>query len=186
MRLILLIAALGIVTLSGFSAPAGTWEKQGPNVRVMRHQDNSKTVFRRTPGSQSLVKKNVGVDGKVRYSTHYRMDKHGNPRSCKIYNASKLTLFYVTYGYDRFTGRLVGERMFDPNLKDPKTGKDSLVMVMYYKYDAQGKQQPPVRYVFQKGQTIEEYLGGQKSSYEENPFEEERKLANPNAKPLGK
>ena len=36
------------------------WEKEGPNVRIKRHQDGSRTVFRRSPNDRTLVKRTWG------------------------------------------------------------------------------------------------------------------------------
>ena len=155
--------------------PSG-WEAQGPNVRVMKHYDGSRTMYRRTPGKKILVKKKVDPAGKIQIITHYYMDDHGNPRSCKIYNAKNTLLFKVSYAYEISTGRLVGERMFHANKKDPKTGQPLIASETRYTYDAQGNRSKPVTFTFVKGKTAEEVFGGnarkQQSTFPERAFEE--------------
>jgi hypothetical protein len=56
----------------------------GPNVRVMRHDDGSRTLFTRTPDNRSLTKKKFNANGVLVMMTNYRMDSNSNPVSCKI------------------------------------------------------------------------------------------------------
>lgn len=163
----------------------GTWEAQGPNARVMRHQDGSRTVYRRTPGDKILVKKNVGINGKVRLVTKYFMDNYGNPRSCKIYDSSDTLIYKVAYAYEISTGRLMAERMFHAEKKDPKSGNPILVSETRYTYDAQGNRSKPITYTFIKGKTAEEVFGNRNSTFPEKAFEDQKALANPNSKKVG-
>ncbi len=169
------LAYLFIISLLfGQGALAQEWEASGPHSRVMRHQDGSKTVYRRTPGQKRLVKKNIGIDGKVRTVTYYYMDDHGNPRSCKIYDSSDHLLFKVMYAYEISTGRLMAERMFHADKVDPKSGQPLLASETRYTYDAQGTRSQPITYSFQAGETAEEVFGWGQATFPEKTFEDQK------------
>lgn len=148
------------------------WEEDGPNVRIKRHQDGSRTVFRRSPDDRTLVKRTFGPNGAEKMIVVYVVDAQGNPRSCKIWDGRKTLLYKVAYGYSKTSGRLEAERMFDARAKriDAKTGRETPIRVMYYNYDAQGKATAPEVYTFQKGLTAEEVFGNQGTFPRDNPF----------------
>jgi len=151
---------------------AQDWEVLGPNSRVMKHRDGSKTYYRRTAGQKVLVKKNVSADGKVRLVTHYYMDDLGNPRSCKIYNGSNKLLYKVSYGYQISTGRLMKERMFFADKKDPKTGKSLVASETRYTYDSQGNRSKPMVFTFVEGRSAET-LFGRKTTLPDKVFKDQ-------------
>lgn len=167
---------LSLILLPALAQLPGGWEAKGPNARMMRHQDGSSTVYRRTPGQKTLVKKNIGSDGKVRIVTHYYIDDYGNPRACKIYNASDKLLYKVSYAYEISTGRLVGERMFHAGKKDPKSGAPLVASETRYTYDAQGNRSKPITFTFVKGKTAEELFGKKptQSTFPEKTFEDQK------------
>jgi hypothetical protein len=153
------------------------WEKDGPNVRIKRHQDGSRTVFRRSPDDRTLVKRTFGPNGAEKMIVVYIINPQGNPLSCKIWDGRKNLLYKVSYGYNKSTGRLEAERMFDARAfrRDPKNpSKEMPVRVMYYNYDAQGNPTRPEVYTFQKGLKAEEVFGNQGSFPRDNPFRQER------------
>jgi len=157
------------------------WEKSGPNVRLMRHFDGTRTEFRRSPDDRTHTKKTFGTNGHLILTSIYRMDTSGNPRSCKIYGGRKELLYKVAYGYHKAHGRLVAEDMFDArqDRRHPVTNKELPVRRMYYTYDALGNRSRPISYVFVKGRTAEQIFGkdNKKPTYlpENNPFKNERK-----------
>ncbi|NNC90642.1 MAG: hypothetical protein HKN82_19465 [Akkermansiaceae bacterium] len=189
-----ILAALALGVLAGStsaqSAGASTnylekWQAIGPNVRMMSHQDGSRTQFRRSPDERTLTKRTRGPNGVVKMVAVYRMDKNGNPRGCQIFDGRNNLLFKVSYGYHRVHGQLVAEDMFDARVKriDPSTGKETPVRRMYYTYDAQGNQSKPIVIVPVKGRTAEAVFGGRSTFPHDNPFKTQS--VNPRAKPVG-
>ncbi len=166
---------------------AGFEDVDGPNVRVIRHADGARTRFTRTPDNRTLTKKKYSPDGKLIMVTIYRMEEHGNPIGCKIYDGLNNLLFKVSYGYHKEKGRLVEERMFDARVKrtDPQTGKEMPVQVVKYVYDADGNRSAPMVFNLLPGKTYEEVFGEKASIYDKNPFHDDPKdLGNPNSRPL--
>lgn len=186
-----LLATLGLLafTWGGASADAQNkakksfpdqfqekWVKDGPNVRIKRHQDGSKTVFRRSPDDRQLVKRTFAASGYLKMTAVYRVDARGNPLACKIWDGKKTLLYKVSYAYNRSTGRLEAERMFDARAerldpRDPR--KETPIRVMYYNYDAQGNQTAPEVYTFNKGLRAEDVFGAESTFPHENPFKQE-------------
>ena len=162
----------------------------GPNVRVMRHDDGSRTLFTRTPDNRSLTKKKFNANGVLVMMTNYRMDSNSNPVSCKIYDGANNLLYKVSYGYRKSDGQLVEERMFDARTKrlDPNTGVEMPVQRVCYVYDAQGNRSAPIVYNLLPGKTFEEVFGVKSSALDVNPFKEDagKAPANPNARPVGR
>lgn len=144
----------------------------GPNVRVLRHQDGSRTMFTRTPDNRTLSKKKFNGNGVLTMLTVYRMDTNQNPLSCKIYDGQNNCMFKVSYGYRKSDGQLVEERMFDARVKrrDPNSGKEMPVQVVKYVYDAQGNRSAPIVYNLLPGKTFEQVFGVKSSALETNPF----------------
>lgn len=186
------VVLLGALLAGGLAAaPApGFDDVDGPNVRVIRHADGSRTRFTRTPDNTSLTKKKYSPDGAMTMVTIYTMDKFGNPLGCKIYDGNKNLLFKVSYGYRKTDGKLVEERMFDARVKrtDPNTGKEMPVQRICYLYDGQGNRSAPIVYNLlppgRNHKSLEELFGVKSSALDSNPFEDE--VANPNARPLNR
>lgn len=165
-------------------------EVDGPNVRVMRHDDGSRTLFTRTPDNRVLTKKKFTANGLLNMLTIYRMDANGNPVSCKIHDGNSQLLYKVSYGYRKSDGQLVEERMFDTRVvrKDPHTGLEMPVQRICYVYDAQGNRSAPIVYNLLPGKKFEEVFGVKSSALETNPFNENVPggVANPKARPVGR
>lgn len=164
-----LVFAFGL--LPACSEEAGFDAVDGPNVRVMRHDDGSKTIFTRSPDNQVLTKRTFTANGALFLVTIYRMDAHGNPMSCKIYDGQKNEMFKSRYGYRKSDGLLIGEEMYDSRVKriDPNTGKEMPVRRFDYTYDANGKRSKPIATTLIPGKTAEEVFGGP-SALDANPF----------------
>lgn len=160
----------------------------GPNVRVMRHEDGSRTLFRRAPDNKTLTKRKFSANGALSMLTVYRMDSNANPIGCRIYDGREQLLFKVSYGYRRSDGQLVEERMFDARVvrKDPNTGKEMPIQRVCYVYDAQGNRSAPIVFNLLPGKTFEEVFGVKSSALEANPFKENAGPVNPNARPVGR
>ncbi len=162
----------------------------GPNVRVMRHEDGSRTLFTRTPDNRSLTKKKFNANGVLVMMTNYRMDSNSNPVGCKIYDGANNLLYKVSYGYRKSDGQLVEERMFDARTKrlHPNSAVEMPVQRVCYVYDAQGNRSAPIVYNLLPGKTFEEVFGVKSSALDVNPFKGEsgKASANPNARPVGR
>lgn len=143
----------------------------GPNVRVMRNEDGSRTLFLRSPDNRTLTKKTFTANGVLEVVTVYRMDANENPLSCKIYDGLKQELFKVSYGYRKSDGQLVEERMFDSRVKRlEKDGKTEMpVRRFLYTYDGQGKRSRGQAITFLEGKTADDVY--RKGAVEpDNPF----------------
>lgn len=190
LKIIIVAAAMSIVCPSSDAKNPGqdAIEVEGPNVRVMRHEDGSKTYFTRSPDNKTLTKKKLSPNGVLTMLTIYRMDANGNPLNCKIFDGQNQLLFKVSYGYRKSDAQLVEERMFDARSirKDPNTGKEMPVQIIKYVFDAQGNRSAPIVYNLLPGKTFEQVFGLKSSALESNPFREgdSPQPANPNAKPL--
>ncbi len=147
-------------------------EVDGPNVRVMRHEDGASTLFIRTPDNRKLTKKKFSANGVLTMRTVYVMDANKNPLNCKIYDGQDQLLFKVSYGYRKSDGQLVEERMFDARVtrKDPNTGKEMPIQVISYAYNAQGERSAPQVVNLLPGKTFEQVFGMKSSALETNPF----------------
>jgi hypothetical protein len=165
-------------------------EVDGPNVRVMRHEDGSRTLFTRTPDERTLTKKKFSASGVLNMLTIYRMDANTNPIGCKIYDGKNQLLYKVSYGYRKSDGQLVEERMYDARVtrRDPNTGAEMPVQRICYVYDAQGNRSAPVVYNLLPGKKMEDVFGVKSSALEANPFKagDPGAPANPNARPAGR
>ena len=56
MILLKILIVLGFGTLTSLADDAGFDAVDGPNVRVMRHDDGSRTIFTRSPDNRTLTK----------------------------------------------------------------------------------------------------------------------------------
>jgi hypothetical protein len=162
----------------------------GPNVRVMRHDDGSRTMFMRSPDKKKLTKKKFSANGVLTMMTIYWMDSNGNPTGCRIIDGQNQVLFKVVYGYRKKDGLLVKEKMFDARTprKDPVTGEEMPVQTITYVYDAEGNRSAPIIFNHFPGKTFEQVFGVKSSALETNPFNQgtQEGLANPNARPVGR
>lgn len=178
------VALLGLVQLFTHSACLAedkeVWEEVAHNVRVMRHRDGTATEYRRSSDEKTLRKRRLsGVKGgrnSIITTTIYRMDKRGNPLSCKIFDGKENQLFKVAYGYHRETGQLVAEDMFDSRTPtiDPKTGEEVPIRRMYWFYDGSGNITKAFSFAWRKGSYAEDQFESPKqlpSSFpKDNPF----------------
>jgi hypothetical protein len=172
-KTVLLVLGLMVPAFCEAKKPTNDLEAvDGPNVRVMRHDDGSRTIFKRTPDNRTLYKKKYSANGVLIMMTIYRMDAHANPIACKIRDGQGNLLFKVSYGYRRSDGQLVEERMFDARVKrrDPNTGKEMPVQVIKYVYDANGVRSAPIIYNLLPGKNAEDVFSGKSTFPEANPF----------------
>jgi hypothetical protein len=171
MKLIRLLMICAIGVLSVYAEESGFDSVDGPNVRVMRHDDGSRTIFVRSPDNRTLTKRTFSAKGTVNMVTIYRMDKNGNPTGCKIFDGNGSELYKFSYGYNKKNGKLAEERMFDSRVKriDPKTGDEMPVRRFIYSYDALGNRSAPIAITLIKGVYAESFFGSP-SALESDPF----------------
>ena len=167
------------------------WEATQHNVRIMRHRDGTNTEYRRSSDEKTLTKRRLsgarGGRNAILTTTIYRMDKRGNPLSCKIFDGKENLLYKVSYGYHRKTGRLVAEDTYDARVpqKDAQTGKEVPVRRMYWFYDGAGNVTRAFSFVWRKGEYAEQKYDKPKD-YEtsfptDNPFNNGPKAGTPAA-----
>jgi len=144
----------------------------GPNVRKMKHDDGSQSIFVRSPDSKTLTKKTRSPNGVITMVTTYRMDSSGNPLGCKIKDGQGVELYKVAYGYHKVTGLLVSELMFDSRVKRTRDGKEIPVQEIRYLYDAEGKRSAPIAFNYLPGKTYQEVFHKDSTALEVNPFNE--------------
>jgi hypothetical protein len=163
---------------------------EGPNVRVLHHDDGSQTRFERSADNMTLASF-MRRGGVLLLKTVYRMDKHTNPISCKIFDGSDTELFRIRYGYRKSDGQLVAEEMYDSRVvrRDPKTGLEMPVRSIRYFYDEKtGKRSAPIVITTQQGKAAEEIFTPGKVKIEpfvpeDNPFKKEQMQGAPGAAP---
>lgn len=171
--------------------------KKGKLVRIMRNRDGSVTEFSRNPANTVLEKRtyNEKANGEkvLRNRTLYRRDKWGNLRSGAIYDGQRVQLFRIVYGYEKGTGRLIAENMFDARVKrtnpeDPT--QEQVLRALRYSYDAQGRRSQPMIFTGPRGATSEQLMDWLKKNKldrgtlpETDPFSDTP--VNPNARPAG-
>lgn len=182
--IIVLVAAL---MLPLAAEPSDLEAVDGPNVRVMRHDDGSRSVFRRSQDDRTLTKRTYSGNGVLTLVTIYRMDTFGNLIGCKIYDGQKTELFKVSYGYHKETGQLVAEHMFDSQVvRKGADGGEIPVRIVNYTYDALGNRSAPIVHTTQPGKLAKDVFGASPSAPDQNLFREDEgpRPANPNARPL--
>lgn len=208
MKILLTIrAVIGIAISSQLFGQSNSdqdlWESKGPHVRIKRSdQDGSYVVFERTPDDQKLIKTTRDVNDVIKMRAIYYRNPKGFLTLGRIYDGQGKQLYRVRYGYDKTTGLLVAEDMFDDRVKfhfpDKVDAKGNLVEMpvrrIYYFYDADGNQSKAIALVPNKGAKAEDVFKNKKRSeldhFQEdkgfdikdstrpdlnNPFEEEKK-----------
>jgi len=173
MKWLFFLATFSISVIYGEAASEGFDAVDGPNVRVMRHDDGSRTIFTRSPDNRSLTKRTYSANGSLFLFTIYRMDEHGNMTGCKTYDGQKTELFKTSYGYRKSDGLLVEERMFDSRVKriNPDTGEEMPIRRFIYTYDALGNRSAPFAITLIPGKTAEEVYGNP-TALKVDPFQD--------------
>ncbi|MEO7098528.1 MAG: VWA domain-containing protein [Luteolibacter sp.] len=161
------------------SAPAPSHANEpepvdGPNVRIVRHADGSRSVFVRRMEDKTLVGKTYSAKGVLTMTALYRLDANGNPLGCRISDGMNNELFMVRYGYNERRGKLVQELVFDARVKriNPDTGGEMPLQRVVYLYDEQGNRSAPIVYNLLPGKTFEEVFGIKSTLPDNNLFQE--------------
>jgi len=179
-----LIAILATCLLHGQSnGDNDLWESKGPHVRIKgSDQDGSYVVFKRTPDDQKLIKTTHDVNDVVQMRALYYRNKKGFLTLGRIFDGQGNQLYRVKYGYDKETGLLVAEDMFDERAKFyyPKKvdQKGNLVEMpkrrIYYFYDADGNQSKAIALVPHKGARAGDVFDGKRRKSELEHFDEDK------------
>jgi len=180
----LLIAATAVaLSLVYCHADEDLWESTGPHVRIKRNDhDGSHVVFRRNPDDKKLVKTTKDQNGNIKMTAIYYRNDKGFLTAGQIRDGLGNRLYRVRYGYDKNSGLLIAEDMFDARVKnyypdhvrDTKGNRKEMpVRRIYYFYDAQGNQSKAISLVPRKGKTAEEVFSGSGDNkfYKEEPFD---------------
>ncbi len=197
-----------IVSLFAFGiahADDDLWESKGPHVRIKRNdQDGSYVVFERSPDDRRLVKTTKDQNDRVKMKATYLRNQKGFLTVGRIHDGQGVQIYRVQYGYDKESGLLVAENMFDARVKNyyPPSFRDENgqrvempVRRVYYFYDADGNQSKAISLVPNPGKTAQatfkktkkplDLFGTEKNfdtdtstnPLKGNPFEEEKKKA---------
>lgn len=105
-------------------------------VRVMRHPDGSRSVYKRQAGWRGMRCATYTASGKLAAINDYTEGKYGQLVACVIYNEKRQPIYKVSYGYDS-QARLIEERMFS-------SPGNKLVQRVIYRYDANGNRAKPL------------------------------------------
>jgi hypothetical protein len=173
-KIITLILALAWQPLGAEPNPEAE-AVDGPNVRVIRHGDKSRSVFTRSPDNKVITKKTF-VGGKLSLITVYRLDSFANPLACQIYDGQRVLLYEVDYGYRKQDRQLVMERMWDRRVKRYYPNNPTVempVQVVEYLIDAQGRRSVPIVTSTLPGMTFEQVYGSNTSAIDPKLFKED-------------
>ncbi len=105
-------------------------------VRVMRHPDGTKSVYKRQANWKGMRCATYTASGRLAAINDYTEGRYGQLVGCIIYNSERQVIYKVAYGYDS-QARLIEERMFSH-----PAGK--LVQRVIYRYDAEGNRSKPL------------------------------------------
>ena len=105
-------------------------------VRVMRHPDGSKAVYKRQAGWRGMRCATYSPSGRLAAINDYTEGKYGQLVACVIYDSKRQPIYKVSYGYDS-QARLIEERMYSHPA-------NKLVQRVIYKYDANGNRAKPL------------------------------------------
>lgn len=129
------IAAVSAIPVAFAQSPDVSHEDRDV-VRVMRHPDGSRSVYKRQAGWRGMRCATYLPSGKLAAINDYTEGKYGQLIGCTIYDRDRKPLYKVAYGYDR-QARLVEERMY--TVHDEK-----LVQRVIYRYNADGERAKPL------------------------------------------
>ncbi len=135
LSLVLCVLALGLFLPAATAQSPDLIHEDRDMVRVMRHADGTKSVYKRQANWKGMRCATYTASGKLAAIHDYTEGKYGQLVGCIIYNDKREVIYKVSYGYDA-QARLIEERMF--------TTKGKLVQRVIYRYDAEGKRSKPL------------------------------------------
>jgi len=107
-------------------------------------RDGTRVVWLQRADSLTLNKYSFDSDGALAFIVIYRIDPHGNPLNCRIYDKYQTELFKGSYGYRKSNGELVEERFFDSRTKHLSPSGDEIPVRRIIFSDVRGKAFEPV------------------------------------------
>ncbi len=165
-------------------------------------RDGSYVVFKRTTDDRKLFKISKDKKDRIKMKAAYYRNPKGYLSTGRIFDAQGTLIYRVRYGYDKETGLLIAEDMFDararyyypPSVRDKKGKRVEMpIRRVYYFYDADGNQSKAISLVPKKGKFAADVfkksrdtmdLYSKEKSFDtststnplhDNPFEQEKK-----------
>ncbi len=138
--LLFYLPAIALLALGSLCAPTHAQSPQtgeeGDVVRVTRHPDGTRTIYKRQRGDSGMLSMTYTANGNLAVIHEYIEGKYSQLVGCNIYDSKYRIIYKVAYGYDS-NARLIEERMYsNPDRK--------LVQRVIYKYDEVGNRTKPV------------------------------------------
>ncbi len=130
------VAAACLLLPAAFAQSPDLVTEDRDMVRVMRHPDGTKSVYKRQANWKGMRCATYTASGRLAAINDYTEGRYGQLVGCIIYNANREVIYKVAYGYDSHA-RLIEERMFSH-----PAGK--LVQRVIYRYDAEGNRSKPL------------------------------------------
>jgi len=143
--------APGALLASGLLAVAGTLPERGiaqqqpqtlqdalaagPFVRMVRHNDGSRSVTARDESTKEMVITTYDPDGNLQLRRVYQLDRYGKPVTFFVYDGTGRPLMRGEYEYDN-RERVVAERLFELPSGEP-------IRTVAQNYDAAGNRLSP-------------------------------------------
>ncbi len=134
-RLLAVLACLLLTPFSMAQSPDLVNEDRDM-VRVMRHPDGSRSVYKRQTGWRGMRCATYTASGRLAAINDYTEGRYGQLVACVIYDSNRQPIYKVSYGYDS-QARLIEERMF-------AHPSNRLVQRVIYRYDANGNRAKPL------------------------------------------
>ncbi len=130
-----LLLLVSLVTPLHAQSPNASSE-EGDVVRVTRHPDGTRTIYKRQTGDSGMLSMTYTSNGRLAVIHEYIEGKYAQLVGCNIYDNQYRVIYKVAYGYDS-NARLIEERMYsNPDKK--------LVQRVIYKYDEVGNRSKPI------------------------------------------
>jgi hypothetical protein len=107
----------------------------GPFVRMVRHNDGSKSITARDELTKELVISTYDPEGNLKLRRNYQLDLYGKPKTFLFYDGGGQPLVRGEYIYDA-QDRVTEEKWFDMQSQKP-------IQDLAHNYDAKGKRLPP-------------------------------------------
>ncbi|MEM0970202.1 MAG: hypothetical protein AAF191_04630 [Verrucomicrobiota bacterium] len=140
-HLSLWLLLLGLFSGGGSSTLAQTpfdqakRNKEGPFVKLVRHNDGSRTVTSRDEVMNDQILTTYGPDGEIKLIRKYQLDRYGRSTTFTIYDGNERPLLQGEYGYDS-SSRLIEESLWELPSGDP-------IRILSQGYDASGRKMMP-------------------------------------------
>lgn len=109
--------------------------RPGPFVRMVRHNDGSRTVTARDETTKEMVITTYDPEGNLKLRRNYQLDRYGKPGTFQFFDGSGRPLVRGEFIYDGMD-RVVEEKWFELPSERP-------IRTLAQNYDAKGRRLPP-------------------------------------------